>query len=180
MDDNNITIENATLRYYDEIYQYCRYRISNDTVIKDITQEIFMALCLNCDKINKEKIKKWLYSTAYNKIVDYYRTQKKENEQLFYIDDFENSTVLSCFDISQPDEKELLEYQNKIMNSLSAAEKQLYDDYFIQKIGYSELSKKYNKSEGALRIKISRLKLKITTMIKELLFLCLMIYINMT
>lgn len=53
------------------------------------------------------------------------------------------------------------------MGSLSDAEKQLYDDYFIQKIGYAGLAEKYNKSEGALRIRISRLKFKIKTMIKN-------------
>ncbi len=66
--------------YIDSIYRFIYFRVSNETVAEDLSQEVFLKFIsmLNKDKI--ENIRSYLYKIARNLVVDYYRERTDKNE----------------------------------------------------------------------------------------------------
>ena len=67
-------------RYIDKIYKFVYLKTYNTELAEDICQEVFIKVL---DKLPNFKIdktssfKSWLYTIAYNKVVDTYRKDKK-------------------------------------------------------------------------------------------------------
>ncbi len=61
---------------------FIRDRVSNEEDSQDILQDVFLKLISNVDKlIDTQKVHAWIYKTARNAIIDYYR---KNNKNLDY------------------------------------------------------------------------------------------------
>jgi RNA polymerase sigma-70 factor (ECF subfamily) len=68
-------------QYLDEIYRFIRYKISDDLVAEDLTEETFIKTWMSLPKIYKknkkiDNFRAWLYRTAKNLTIDYYRKSK--------------------------------------------------------------------------------------------------------
>lgn len=62
-------------RYFDELFRYARYRVSNDAVAEDIVSDVFIRL-LEAAKKGKSphtNLRGWLLSTCSNTVNDHYR-----------------------------------------------------------------------------------------------------------
>lgn len=168
---DNIFLNEISIKYYDEIYSFCRRHTRNNDDAYDLTQEVFLALKEVSDKINLLNVRKWLYNTAHNMICDYYTNRKKESNNRLDIDIYDESFSLTTDFTEEITEDEIERYKFEILSLLSDDEKEFYLDVWVKHIAYKFLATKYNISEATLRKRISRLYYKIRKRIKELLLL---------
>ncbi|MDQ6985578.1 MAG: sigma-70 family RNA polymerase sigma factor [Candidatus Dojkabacteria bacterium] len=66
--------------YVTRIYSYIFYRTSNKEVAEDITSAVFLQACQKIQMFDISKgfrFSAWLYQVAHNKMIDYFRRNKK-------------------------------------------------------------------------------------------------------
>ncbi len=64
--------------YSDALYRFCLKNTGNADDAKDLVQDAFEKLWARRKKINPEKIKSYLFTTAYHKFIDEYRRKNKQ------------------------------------------------------------------------------------------------------
>ncbi|RVU54733.1 RNA polymerase sigma factor [Anaerosphaera multitolerans] len=66
-------------KFFNRVFKFVSYRVSNNEDSKDITSEIFQKIyrSLNGFDPNKSKLEVWIFAIARNTIVDYYRRNSK-------------------------------------------------------------------------------------------------------
>ena len=69
----NTAVKNCTSPLYRFIYKSLR----DEFATKDIVQDAFMKLWENIDKVEIDKYKSWLFSTAYNMMINYLKKNNK-------------------------------------------------------------------------------------------------------
>lgn len=74
------TLNTIAELYYGEIFKFCLRKIPNEYEAYDVIQDVLLALIDSYSKINPEKVRKWLYETAKNKIADYFRIKLSKKE----------------------------------------------------------------------------------------------------
>lgn len=77
--------------YFPKIFAYCYNRISNTDICKDLVSEVFLdavEAIKNFDTSKSHRFGSWLYRVAYNKIVDHYKSQKRQVDNS--IEDYKN------------------------------------------------------------------------------------------
>ena len=67
--------------HLDHIYRFIRYKVSDDLIAEDLTEETFIKTWTILPKIYKknrniDNFRAWLYHTAKNLVIDYYRKKK--------------------------------------------------------------------------------------------------------
>ena len=63
---------------YDKIYRYCYFKLRNQEIAEDITQEAFLRYFENYNCVTTEQALKYLYTIAKNLCIDEYRRQPME------------------------------------------------------------------------------------------------------
>ena len=65
--------------YSDKLYHFILSRTQNETVSKDLLQEVFLKVHLKIDSLKDvSKLKSWIFSIASNTVNDYFRKNKIE------------------------------------------------------------------------------------------------------
>ncbi|NCO32140.1 sigma-70 family RNA polymerase sigma factor [bacterium] len=70
-------------KYVDKIYNFVYYKTTNKEVAEDIVSDVFISALNNINSFRIQEgssVKSWLYKIAYNKIIDFYRTNKEFEE----------------------------------------------------------------------------------------------------
>lgn len=64
-------------RYYEPIFRYVVYRVSNEQVAEDLTSEVFIRLlnALRDHTAPQKTLRGWLYGVAFRVVSDYHRKQ---------------------------------------------------------------------------------------------------------
>ena len=160
-------------QYYDEIFSYCRARISSTEDVYDVTQEVFLALIAQYHTIDRVKVRKWLYSVAHNMVVDYYKLKKKRQDLIveWEISSDVCDELFHDFDVLS--EKDVEQYRATVLGQLTEKEQILYREIYQLHKSYFELSEQYQVSEATMRKRASRLSYKIRSLVKTILYLCL-------
>jgi len=102
--------------YIDKIYTFIYHKTYNQQVAEDICQDVFMKAF---DKLSKFKIDKkssfqsWLYTIAYNKVIDTYRKQKDSSSLEDILEIWQQSDIHKIIDDKQK-LKEVLAYINEM------------------------------------------------------------------
>lgn len=177
MDDRLMELSRIASMYYDELFKYCRRRVRTADDAYDLTQEVFLALAGLYANINAGSARKWLYVTAHNKIVDYYKSKKIEADNRTYVDLSDDTLNLFEDFTENIGENELREHKNEIAKNLSQDEYLLYRGVFVEKKSVAALVSELNISEAAVRKRILRLSDKIRKLIKTLLYLTISLFI---
>ncbi|MCA9381192.1 sigma-70 family RNA polymerase sigma factor [Candidatus Dojkabacteria bacterium] len=78
--------------YFNRVYGYCFKRTSNHTITEEIVSQVFLKAVENIKKFDTRKqirFGSWLYTTAHNLIIDFFRSSKKftQFENWFKSDD---------------------------------------------------------------------------------------------
>ena len=81
---------------YDKIYRYCYFKLSNQQLAEDITQETFLRFLESNTYYEKGKKLRYLYTIAHNLCVDIYRRKTEDplTEEL-WSEDKENEILTS-------------------------------------------------------------------------------------
>ena len=119
---------------------------------------------------NEKAVYKWLYTTAHNKIVDYYKYMAKEAENRI-LDNISDENLGLFYEITEDvSENEIESIKQEILDILSDDEKKLYYEAVVLKLKPEELAEDYGTTLDAMYKRIERLKKKIKQIAKQLLY----------
>ena len=109
---------------YDKIYRYCYFKMYDDQIAQDITQETFLRFCKQGLNLGSDKELPYLYTIAKNLCIDHFRKRTDESlEEITekVIDDptedlISNLTLRMTISKLPEDEQELifLRYVNEV------------------------------------------------------------------
>lgn len=74
--------QQAITQYRQRVFSFAHYSLRAREDAEDITQDVFIKLWQNWQKIDHGKLNAWLMRVAHNAVVDHVRKYKKANEQL--------------------------------------------------------------------------------------------------
>ena len=124
--DNDAFIELYN-KFFPLVYGMIYARIKDISATDDIVSEIFMKVALNLDKYDRKfAFSTWLFAIAHNTLIDYFRRQKRNREDV-WSKNFEYSAPIS----EQPDEKlvsdEIIENLLRAMGKLSERQRKILE-----------------------------------------------------
>ena len=168
--------EKLTTEAYDQIYAYCLRRLPDRESAEDTAQEVFCAFWEGPEFTDEIVALGWLYRVAKSKVSDFYRARDRrlKNEAALSLEDLPDEAVPAVQDEAlrraEAGEFGLDGSLGDVVRSLSEEDRRLFRDVWIDGFTYAELSEKYGSSEGAVRTKVSRLKKKLTKLLREYLW----------
>jgi len=145
--------------YSDNIYRFALKHLKNEMSAKDVVQETFMKVWIKHEEVAYEKVKSYLFTTAYHAIVDWVNKEKRNG-------DFEKveHTATTEFSISFDLEKIL----NEALDKLPEIQKTvvLLRDY--EGYNYAEIAEITELSESQVKVYIFRARQALKDYIKRL------------
>lgn len=144
--------------YNNRVCRFADKLLINRTVAKDITQETYMRLWENKEKIDFNKVKSWLFTTAYRLCMDYMKKNYKQREDVLFHEE-------PSYNLETPDLKEII---NKALVLLSETQRTilLLKDY--EGYSYGEIGEMIGLSESQVKVYLFRGRSKIKAHIKDL------------
>ena len=89
---SNEAFETLVLRHKNALYQYIKSMVVDEGATEDLFQEVFITLFQSAGKYQAQgKFKSWLFLMARNKILNYFRAQKKNTTSLDQTDEEGNA-----------------------------------------------------------------------------------------
>jgi RNA polymerase sigma-70 factor (ECF subfamily) len=77
-DTKNKLLNSWVKSYYDDLYRWAKFKISDPHLAEDLVQEVFFVAADNFEKFkNESSPKTWLFKILNNKLVDLYRGKTK-------------------------------------------------------------------------------------------------------
>lgn len=154
---------------YEEILNYVKRKIDyrNYHDAYDVTNKIFCILTENKSalKMDAPTIRSYIYSVATKCCLQYmqgiYRKEKHEVE----LDD--SITSIPDKDAAQENADEVFEHVEEYISTLSPKEQELFRKYWIEKDNLDNIAKQQNVSYDSVRKANSRLKQKLTILLKR-------------
>lgn len=151
--------------YFDEIYRFAYFRLSNDKELaEDIASHTFLKAWNHIQNNNisdYKTLKSLFYRVARNLIIDFYRVNNKNKENISIDESDENN---QNFELT--DEKENLQKRIEIkddfenicqsMNKLKSDYKEILTLRYINELSISEIAELLQKSKGNIRVLIFR------------------------
>lgn len=173
--------------YYDDIYHLCFLRLKSESDAEDVVQEVFLFFQKNCDNLEDNFIKAWLYAVADNKIKEQFRfIAKREKElllrNLLHINAQSQIDMATLFEIEEDNkisDEELDEKKKSILASLNEKELELFHMIYTKNMEYTELAKALDVSEHAVRSRVYRLRLKIKKYTSRMFMVLLLMLIRL-
>ena len=153
-------------RYSDKVYSKCLSLLKNEAAAQDAAQDIFLKIFLNLAKFNKKsRFSTWVYSITYNYCIDYLRRKKKEKTILT---DDENEKDPAEEEV---DDKEILEMEIErlayILDKIPEDDKMVLLMKYREDLSIKDISKAFDKSESAIKMKLKRAKNKVRKLYNE-------------
>lgn len=135
------------------IYRYLYYRVEDDMIAEDLTEETFLKIWQNLSKYKPTtSFSSWAFRIAHNLLVDHYRKHQATEE----IDESLPDTQLH----SSPDRQTNLKLTQvrlrKIIRKLPDHYQQVIVLKYINELDNSQIAEAMGKSEGAVRTLQSR------------------------
>ena len=86
MEDKKKYFEEIYNSYHDHIYNFIYFKIYDAQISEDLTSDVFLAAYRNLNTYDSSKsfISTWLYTIAYNRLKNYYKSSKRK--QTYSID----------------------------------------------------------------------------------------------
>ncbi len=162
-------LEKTIRENYDIIYIYCRRRIQNEQDARDVTQEVFEAFIKSFDSLSLEKSTAWLYSCAHNKIVDFYKKERREKENRDFAE-FSEETAGLFYEMEEDVSEEKIEVMKEtVLNLLTPKEIIIYNEFIAKNTKIKGAGHLYGMSDDALYKRVVRLRDKILQITKQVL-----------
>ena len=140
---------------YDKVYRYCYFRVKNQHLAEDITQETFLRFFESSSYKDAGRPLAYLYTVARNLCIDEFRkVHTEELKEEIVQNGFEDAVV----------EKENL---HQAMATLSKEEQELILLRYVNEVSLADISKMYGKSRFALYREISKITSKLERRISD-------------
>ncbi|NBC82562.1 MAG: sigma-70 family RNA polymerase sigma factor [Bacteroidetes bacterium] len=133
--------------YADRLYSFILKNLKNADSSSDIVQETFTRLWIKVDHVQFQKVKSYLFTTAYHTMIDHIRKSKR-------IADFEEAGAIDpAHDDQYSDLKEVLD---NVLDTLPASQRSviLLRDY--EGYSYQEIAEITGLSESQVKVYIYR------------------------
>ncbi len=143
---NKLVFKKIYDKYADEIQNYLFFRFRDLTTCEDVLQEVFLKLWKNCDKVNYDKVRSYLFTAAKNTFIDIKKHEKivREYQKKPVADRTnENPEFLLI-------EEEFKQQVEKAINALSEKQKEVFVMRKIEKLKYKQIAEKLGISEKAV------------------------------
>jgi len=146
--DYNIAVDN----YADNIYRFVIKHLKNVDVAKDVVQDTFAKVWVKHKDISAEKVKSYLFTTAYNTLIDVLRKEK-------YTDEVE--TIDKHFNQGEIKNLDLQETLHNALDQLPDIQRTviLLRDY--EGYDYAEIGKITDLKESQVKVYIFRARKKL-------------------
>lgn len=147
----------------DDLYGYLRLHFTDDFLIKDLLQEVFLAVWKNASQYTGHGfVSTWVIGIARNKMMDKLRRKYQKGELALAKEDPDHS-------ISQDFTDQILEKVglDEAFNSLEPMYKELAYLVFVQELSYKEVSQCLNIPEGTVKSRVYHLKKKLQKQLRE-------------
>ncbi len=151
----NISVD----QFSDNIFRFALKLLRNEMSAKDIVQETFTKVWIKHADISFEKVKSYLFTTAYHLIIDWVKKEKRSGD-FESISSDENSVFQDHFDLKEIINKALLrlpEIQKTVV---------LLRDY--EGYNYSEIAEITDLSESQVKVYIFRARKTLQSYLKDL------------
>ncbi len=159
--------------HYHIIYSFCFSQLKSEADAKDVTQDVFFLMMEKSEKLNDNNLRAWLFEVASKKIKVKFRELAKYSGCIYFDDD--TCEVPDCVtDVyffekeEELDDEKILEMKEDILSRLTPDEQEIYNDFYVKKMQYSEIAQKLGISEKAANVRSFRLKQKIKKMVKAI------------
>ena len=140
---------------YDKVYRYCYFRVKNQHLAEDITQETFLRFFESNSYKDTGRPLAYLYTVARNLCIDEFRkVHTEELKEEIVQNGFEDAVV----------EKENLQ---QAMETLTKEEQELLLLRYVNEVSLADISKMYGKSRFALYREISKITSKLERKISD-------------
>ena len=138
---------NSVDLYSDNLFRFIQKSIEDVEKAKDIVQESYAKLWMKHENVSVEKVKSYLFSTAYHTMIDGIRKEKKQAE--FNEADFNRYSIDNAY-------SDLQEILHEALNKLPEVQKSviLLRDY--EGYNYAEIGEITNLSEQQVKVYIFR------------------------
>ena len=165
-----MTLTEAVEEFYSTVYRLCLYGTEhNNFQAENCTHAIFEVLVLKWDNVKhtKDDIYRWLLKTTDNKLKEYYR-QKQKDDKLLPLEEVINKDDGSASLYDKMITNEEIEFhKERILNSLTEAQRELYRDYFEKKLTYSEIAEKLGIKYTTAQMRVEKLREILTGKVNE-------------
>lgn len=137
----------------DAIFRHCLYRVSNREVSRDLTQETFLKvwhyIVSGGEILN---MKAFLYKTANNLVIDYYRKKKSDSLDILQEDGFDpigesDTEIVHGAEVSQA---------LGILEKLPDADREILVFRFVDGLSISEIADTLGETENVVSVRIHR------------------------
>lgn len=145
--------------YSDNIFRFALKQLRNEMSAKDIVQETFTKVWIKHEEVSFEKVKSYLFTTAYHAIVDWVRKEKRSGDFDKVNDTLSSEPIASC---------DLQEVLHEALNKLPEIQKTvvLLRDY--EGYNYSEIAEITKLNESQVKVYIFRARKTLQEYIKDL------------
>jgi RNA polymerase sigma-70 factor (ECF subfamily) len=146
----------------DDLYGYLRLRLADDELIKDILQEVFLAVWKNASQYTGHaSVSAWVIGIAKHKMMDKLRRKYQTSELALAEEDLD---FISKDFTDQIIEKVSLD---EAIDSLEPMYKELAYLVFVQELSYKEVSQCLDIPEGTVKSRVYHLKKKLQKQLQE-------------
>jgi len=138
------------MEYSDGVFRFILKQLKDEERARDIVQDAWEKLWINRNSVDNQKVKSWLYTTAYHRMIDIIRTEKRVSLRE-EVPEFSNT-------YSQPS-VDLNKWLHQALETLPEIQKSviLLRDY--EGYSYEEIGKICELNESQVKVYIYRARL---------------------
>ena len=152
------SLEELVSLFHLEIFRMVYYRTCSRMDAEDLTQEIFIKMSKNLDRVrDPARFKAWLYRIALNRVRDFYR--KKSLLSFFATTKAGEDTELSGEHHTALDhimEKEFWHQFHRLSGQLSRKEREVFILRYVDQLGIREIAETLRSSESTVKTHLYR------------------------
>lgn len=144
---NTVEYNKSVDKYADGMFRFILKNIKDEDKARDIVQDSFEKLWRNIENVNYQKVKSYLFTTAYHTMIDLIRKEKRK-------EDFENVDVKEYSHSEQySDLKEVLNFALEKLSDIQRSVILLRD---YEGYSYAEIAEITDLNESQVKVYIYR------------------------
>ncbi|OGD38988.1 hypothetical protein A2907_01695 [Candidatus Azambacteria bacterium RIFCSPLOWO2_01_FULL_37_9] len=134
-----------------QIFRFIYLKTSSKEIAEDLTQDCFLSTVKYLKDKEVRNIKAFLFRTARNKVIDYYRIKNR----IIYSDELvlANEKISSRDDIAMKQDARMIIEK---LNSLGEEDKEILMMRYIEDMNIKEIAEALGKNEVVVRVRIFR------------------------